>query len=417
MSSFGIGLGGFMDGFQKGFGIRNDIDERKLRNERLKVQDARLAKQDARTDLENEREDVEYDRAIKQRTAVDAVGAETKQQFDSAVAAGKEQPDNFDQFWNQYALPRLKHTYLENGDMENAKKVAEWGETAAAKQGGKLFSSALLKAQTGDSAGALDDVIKAGQIKGYIEHGYELDGQEPLIDPTGKSIGYRLKVKGADGKIVEQDIRTEDLPRMIATFANPEAAWQSHVTAAADAKKSEDELKTYAAKKEIDKAYGLGNVGKGRSTAITALRKRLDGGLDGEGQKFDDLPTDQKEKLIDEELRLQQGTGGEQPAPAPQRKVIVDQATGQVVRPEAVAADKLKAASTQAVAEEAAKPQSREQAVAYAVGNAEERMQLGDDPKLIAQDLLNNGVPQEVWPPELRQALTKSAGVVGIGGR
>ncbi|MBB3947057.1 hypothetical protein GGQ73_003021 [Rhizobium skierniewicense] len=314
--SLAIGLGGFMDGFTGGMRARDAMDDRK------------------RSKVIQERQDVEYNRSLDQRNAVDQINKDARSTFDAQVTAGTQKPDNFDQFWNSYAVPKLKNTYLVNGDMDNAKRVQDWGDSEDAKNGAKLFSGALVKAQTGDSAGALADVIQAGKIKGYINNGYEVLGQEPILTPDGKSRGFRISLKMPDGKEVQQDIQTADLPKLIATFGNPEAAWNSQIASRAAAEKEAGELKQYEEKKKIDKQYGVGDT-KQRGDAITSLRKRLDGGLAGDEKKFDDLSAEEKERLIGDELELirgQPGVAGQAAPSRPEKKVLVDTVTGKQVQ-------------------------------------------------------------------------------------
>lgn len=314
--SLAIGLGGFMDGFTGGMRARDSMDDRK------------------RKTVLQERQDVEYNRSLDQRNAVDQINKDARSTFDTQVAAGTQKPDNFDQFWSTYAVPKLKNTYLANGDMDNAKRVQEWGDSEDAKTGAKLFSGALVKAQTGDSAGALADVMQAGKIKGYIDNGYEVLGQEPILTPDGKPRGFRISLKMPDGKEVQQDIQTADLPKLIATFGNPEAAWNSQIAARAATEKEAGEMRTYEQKKKIDKQYGVGDT-RQRGDAIKSLRKRFDGGLAGDEKKFDDMSPEEKEKLVADELELisgQPGLAGQAAPVRPEKKVLVDTVTGKQVQ-------------------------------------------------------------------------------------
>lgn len=409
LAGIGIGLGGFMEGYQRGTELR----QQKKRAEYLDQQAERQKIIDAR-------EDEQYARTEKQRQDIAAIGTEAQTRFDSAVKSGTQQPGDFDTFWSTYAVPKLSQTYLANGDLDNARKVQEWGDSAEAKAGGKLAMGALLKAQTGDTDGALADVIKAGQMKGYIDHGYEVLGHDSIAAPDGSVAGYRLRLKTPDGKEVEQDVQKADMPRLIATFLNPEAAWDSQVKARAETAKDAKELDQYEAKKKIDKQYGTGE-NKTRGDAIAALRKRMDGGLAGNETKFDDLPRQEQEKLIASEIDLQGGQPGlsadgpvASAAPSgPSRKVIVDTATGKPVADEP---PRQPAPTQNASAQQPAPPQTREDNVAYLLQSADQAVKSGENPQRIAQDLLNNGVPREQWPESLATALAVSErNQIGLG--
>lgn len=432
----GIGLGGFMDGFNKSQDMLQKRDEA------------------ARKQVLADRQTKEYDRLSSQRDAIDGINADAKATFDAQVSAGTQKPDNFEKFWSDFALPKLKNTYLLNGDVENAKRVQDWGDQEDTRQGAKLFAGAMVKAQTGDGAGALADVIEAGKRKGYINNGYEVIGHEAIVGQDGGQQGYRIKLKTPDGKDIQQDVRTQDLPKIIATFGNPQAAWESQVAARAAADKKKEELDTYEQKKVIDRKYGVGQT-KDRGSAITSLRKRLDGGLAGDEAKFDDLPRDQQEKLINDELELVQGQPGlmGQGSPAPaEKKVLVDTTIGKPVssgaKPAAAPQQETKAApeaqsqptaekripgvpdraqagvrrrieglqraATRAEAPGISAP-APSSAPADVIAQADEAIRSGAKIYDVAMELQEAGVPESEWPASLKQAIAKERGVIGLG--
>lgn len=431
----GVGLGGFMEGFNKSQDMLQKRDEAQ------------------RKQVLADRQTKEYDRLSAQRDAIDGINADAKATFDAQVSAGTQKPENFDQFWTGYALPKLKNTYLLNGDIESANKVQEWGDQEDTKKGAKLFAGALVKAQTGDAGGALADVMEAGKLKGYINHGYEVLGHESFKSESGEP-AYNIMLRTPDGKEVKQSVRATDLPKIIATFGNPQAAWASQVAARAQADKDKKELETYEAKKKIDRQYGVGPT-KDRGAAITALRKRLDGGLAGDETKFDDMPRDKQEKLINDELELVQGQPGlmGQGAPAPaEKKVLVDTTTGKPVQSGAKPAA---AEKPQAKEAPAAKPQAStekripgvpdraqagvrsrmdglQRAAAQAeapgitaptptaaspdvIAQADEAIRSGAKIYDVAMSLQEAGVPESEWPASLKQAIARERGVIGLG--
>ncbi|AKC07183.1 hypothetical protein [Agrobacterium tumefaciens] len=310
----GVGLGGFMEGFNKSQDMLQKRDEA------------------ARKQVLADRTTKEYERLTAQRDAIDGINADAKATFDAQVAAGTQEPADFLDWYQTHTVPKLTQTYLLNDDRESAAKVTEWANTHEAKTGARLFRSSVTKALSGDGAGAVEDAMKIGKLKGYINNGYEVLGQEALLGQDGAQQGYRIKLRTPDGKDIMQDVRTQDLPKLIATFGNPETAWESQVAARSQADKDKKELETYEAKKKIDRQYGIGPT-KDRGAAISALRKRFDGGM-GDETKFDDMPRPEQEKLINAELELVQGQPGlgGQGAPAPaEKKVLVDTTTGKPV--------------------------------------------------------------------------------------
>jgi hypothetical protein len=426
MSNFGIGLGAFVQGFGNGMEMRNRYEDRKIRNEQAKEDRAytkdrreRQAELDARTDAE-------YQRNEAQRRTVEQIGLNAKADFDNRVKAGQENANDFDTYWSKNVVPKLTATYIANGDADSAKKMQAWADSADARKGGKLALEAMHLAQQGDFAGALKAAQQAGQVQGYINHGYEIGDQTEIVDNGGKLQGYRLNLKTQDGETITQDVPLKDIPTLLGQYLNPQAAWASQQAAAAADAKDKRELKNYTDKKGIDRQMGDGD--KARSAAIASLRKRMDGGLTGDEKKFDDLQSEDQEAAIQKELDLQKGASGgavglgidqatPQSTPADGsvgRKVLMDTATGQPVPLKPAAP----AQATQPTQQSAAAPVSQEQRVQSVLQDSSNALSEGVQPELIKQQLLNNGVPEQIWPAALRAKLEQSQnqnGVFGLG--
>jgi len=383
----GIGLGSFVQGMEAGIGMRERIDEGKARRaERQRIQD--------------------------NRAALDNIETETRQSFDQAVDKGEATADQFEEFWMRYALPKRTNELLRQGRTDEARQLKEWGESDAARRGGKLFSSALLKAQTGDHEGALRDVIESGKIKGYIEHGYEVTGQQPIVDESGNTVGYRLTIRDGDGEPIEQDIAVADIPRLISTFANPDSAWASQVEARQKAAEADDkqrrELDTHEKKKQIDQRY------KGDDHAATyrkAREERMKNDL-----SFADLSPEEQDKAIRADLEAAESyaksrTGTPEGdalglAPKPGGKVVVDRKTGKAVPPPqdpgptGIRGEPRRAAAPTA-------PGKRAHSRDDIIRDAADHIRAGGNPDYIAQRLLNAGIAEAEWPQELRGALKR----------
>ena len=378
----GIGLGAFVQGMEAGIGIRDRIDDGKLRR-------------------------AERQRILDNRAALDKIDTDTRQGFDQAVEQGAAPEEQFEEFWTRYALPKRTNELLRQGRIDEARALKDWGESDAARQGGKLFSSALLKAQTGDNEGALQDVIAAGKVKGYIEHGYELTGQQPIVDDSGRTVGYRLTVRDGDGEPVEQDIALGDIPRLISTFANPDAAWASQAEQrqkAADADdKQQRDLDTHEKKKQIDQRY------KGDDHAATyrkAREERMKNDLN-----FADLSPEEQDKAVRADLdaaesyaRTRAGTpegDGIGLAPKPGGKVVLDRKTGRPAeQPRDPGPAGLRPEPTSAAVPTA--PGKRAHSREDIIRDAAEHIRAGGNPDYIAQRLLNAGIAETEWPQELR---------------
>ena len=393
--SFGVGLGAFVEGLDRGMAMRERIDARNKQNK--------------------------IDQGLKQ------IEAETAEKFADPLS---------DEAYD-FQMRRQELLYRQNGDMQTALAFRKFAESDAARRGTKLFASSLFKAQTGDAAGALDDAIKAGKVNGYLDHGYELVGQDTIQDKDGATVGYRLKVKGPDGKEVDQDIAIADIPRLVATFANPQAAFESQQKLAEEKRKGEKDLETYEAKKKIDRQYDKpkgDDAGDYRKVAEDLSKSDLD---------WSDRSPDEQDRMIRDRLTAAKKYASDQigtvdapglgqpaaPGPAPD-KVILDQATGQVVQPGTqpvglgappapaaptapADAQRASAAAPQATPPQAPKGPSKEQIIADAANYAGN----GGNPELIAQQLMNAGIAEQDWPQQVRTAMAKrnTAAPIGLG--
>lgn len=298
--SLGIGLGAFTEGFERGYGLRQKIDTNR--------------------------------RAKKNRDALDQIDTDARAQYDAAVADGSQKAGNYEQFWLQYALPKRRMELMKQGDHAGARALTEWGESDAALRGGRYFSSAMLKAQTGDASGALEDAIKAGQVKGYIDHGYELAGQEEIRDDAGNVLGYRLNVKDQDGKTFQQDIAIADIPKVVSVFANPDAAWQSQVAAQQRQSKRKEDMEDFTTKEKVKASLKTTDHTKAYNDARKA---RMENDL-----AFSDLSPEEQDEVVRKDLEAAESYatskgGGSSTSAAPSapssKRVIVDEATGEPI--------------------------------------------------------------------------------------
>lgn len=419
----GIGLGAFVDGFAKGYGIRQaekDRDEDRAWRETQRgwAEEDRAFQAEDRAFQRSER-----DRAVGNRQAIEDINTDLREDFNEGVESGEFKATEFDSFWKQYGLPRMQDELLRQGDIDGAKKLMDWGESEAALKGGRLFAQSMFLAQSGQSAEALDRVIEAGKVRGYIGDDFDIDEKEEIRDETGALLGYRITIRDSDGNETQQDIATEDIPTVIATFANPQAAWESQQAAAVKKSEREAALEDYETKAEIDARHDNGGAAN-RTAAIKALRDRIkvDPMVDG-SVNFDDLPREEREKMISEEISFAKGS-----PTAPAGRMVVDSNSGQPV-PMPSPTDAQQAPGLGGVPK-ASQPASWSAPPGKGVGlsappaasnstqsdlpvpstgqiveRAAQEMLGGGDPNKIAQSLRAAGVDQSQWPAELTRVL------------
>ena len=326
---FGIGLGAFTDGLKSGIGIARDQEEFDLAKEdrlrRIRQQDEDSAFQ--REDREFQRS--ERDRAVRDRTQREGVRTDARKQFDDKVAKGEMSEGQFNEFWNDYAIPKLRNVYLEQGDLGAAQQLDEWAETADAKRGAKKTNEALLKLQTGDHEGAIADIMEASRNKGYSGDNFALESAEPIEDADGNVVGYRLDI-GADGETKQQDVELKDIPELVRVLANPAAAFEGYIAGKVKAAEREQEMRDFATKEGIKARASSGkNNTKLRSDAIKSLLDEEANNLDlEEGAGFYNRPKEDQELMINKRISIMTG---EDPMPTGRPQVLVDEEYGEAV--------------------------------------------------------------------------------------
>jgi hypothetical protein len=425
----GMGIGSFVDGAIKGYGLREAHLDRERARKHQDEDRAFLAEQRDWARSDQAYEAGERQRQTQNRDAISDINTEARTAFEAEVATGAQKPEDFDKFWKDYALPRMQDELLSQGDIEGYRKLSEWADSEDAKKGGRLFAGAMFKANMGDVEGALDDVIAAGKLGGYIAGDFDIDEKEPIVDESGATIGFRITIRDNDGNETVQDVALDDVPNVIATFANPQAAWESQQAAAADRTKRDNEFDDWKRKED----YKTENDAGAREDAIKSLRERIavDPLVDG-SVNFDDLPREEREKMIEEEIAFQKGSNAGPAVPA--ARTIVDNSTGQAVpMPDPAALEaapglgSVPRATPGGAQPGGAVPQAeprRGNAVingvedpglpavstpAELVDQAAQKMVEGGNPQEIARMLRATNVDEAMWPAELKRILSTSA--------
>nr|WP_278422978.1 hypothetical protein [Brucella anthropi]DAM62843.1 MAG TPA: hypothetical protein [Caudoviricetes sp.] len=404
--SFGAGLAGFVRGLDTGMSLREKWDAGKKRR--------------------------------ANEAATKQINDNTKTAFAEAKAAGAVEDGDFNTFWTKYALPKQQALMLQNGDYRGAQALGEWGQSEDAKNGGKLFGSAMVKAQSGDFDGALQDAIAAGQLKGYINTDFTLTGRTP-IEQDGKTIGYQLTFKDGSGKESTRNIRNQDIIGTIATYVNPEAAWKTQTDAVAAEKKRAQEREDYVFKKKTDKEFApdkeeSAEQKRYRAAEDSLAKSDLDWGerTEEERNALVRKSLANEDKFAADQAAKKNG-GTTTPAATQQQaepgRIIVDTESGKRVPIATPQQSKALGISEEAPVEKPAKqapapipsngqaPQSAPSGGPQAnarnttVGYAKQALAQGNDPERVKQQLLNAGVPEQEWPDEL----TKNGGGRAVG--
>lgn len=429
MSVFGIGLGAAVDSFRKQQDTIEKKKEREWEMRRAEQRDQFAAEDQARQRELWGRQDEEYNREKATRDQIIGINKDANAAFDQAKRSGEATDQDFDSFYTNFAVPKIRQTYLEAGDIETANKFSQWAETSNARNGAKLFMRGMQKAQLGNSGGALDDFFHAAGS--YTGGAYTLKKRDELVK-DGKVVGYHLTIGQKDGEDIVQDVPIDQIPLLGAKFGNPQSVYEAQMKQQQDQAKADRDVDTYARKKKVDAALGLGKGGKAdtsREKAIKILEKRFDGGLDGSETKFWEMPSADQEKLIKETQGVliggrneEVGLGDQGENTGPQRKVIADSVTGDVLTPDQVAQQQNAAKAAAAAEKVRSSPEmkaKRDEADTkrYAAEDAEadkaryprlidralKELKRGTTPDEVRQFLTETGVPEKYWPKEIER--------------
>ncbi len=318
----GVGLGGFMEGFNKSQDMLQKRDE-----------SARKQADAERKRVLQAREDLEYNRALDQRNASDKLAKDFQADFDQKVKDGVLADADFDAAYNKgFVQPRIKQLQL-NGDIEGATKFQKWADDENTKTGSRAFMNSLRLFTMGDVDGGLDWLNKGAQVPGYFGEGYNFTKVAQGTNPYTGNPGVTIRINRPDGEPITQTFDVKDIPNFVAGNFSPDAA-NSWAKQQEEKRKQESELTQYKRKKEIDQQFGTGPT-KERGAAIKSLEKEH---VDELGKTtLYSLPRDEQEKLINDRVALIRGdampgvsSGG---ASRAEKKVLFDNTTGKIVDP------------------------------------------------------------------------------------
>ena len=291
MANWGVGLGGFADGLADGIGL----------GEKMQKAQKQAAK----------------DKAIGQVTT------DTKAAFDADVAAGKAQPQDWNDRWSK-SLSTLSQTYAQHGDFESAKAAQEWGESEDTRRGVESFRKIMLATQAGDLDGAMTALNEMGGNKTYLPPGYALAGSEKVNGEDGKPAGYAVTVKGPGGQMFRQPIRSaEEIQQLAVTHLFPEKMAQANIDAINETRKNRGTLGLYKDKLSADREHAA--MEKEMGLTGTATYSPL---VDPIARRNAGIPdTDKSPYHVSSTGELKAVSGG-RAAPAPVVTDIYDPATG-----------------------------------------------------------------------------------------
>lgn len=332
--------------------------------------------------------------------------------------------------------------YIDNGEPEKAAGLMKWIETDDATRGTEYFENAIHFANLASNASdpeqkmalgneALTWMKKAQKLKGY---GGDVDFDFAPVSVDGKFMGWQLTGTDASGNPMKFQLGADNLLDGVLSQGNPKAAALSRIEW--DKKKAGE--RTTDAKALEKEAQSI------RSDAIKALEKQYDGGLGGDETKFSDMPTEEREQLINDYAwsTIAPGrrdkfkpyfAGGQTVSPKDAQPaapgIIVDQNTGQRVSPSQDVTEEPAPGSDGTIVRNDLPVMSGDNSVPAptagpgattppeepvrrgnmktvdAVTSAEDEMRKTGNVQRAAATLKSAGVPERAWPASVRRGL------------
>ncbi|MBB76646.1 MAG: hypothetical protein CMJ75_19235 [Planctomycetaceae bacterium] len=233
MSNFGIGIGSFMDGFQRGANSYSQIQDarqqRKIRDQQFKMQEQELADQQQYREISeqavNEAKQARQADIGKSiyRGSPDSpagpvvpdykVGNKSFANEADAQAEAEKSVGGFMDYYMKTAVPKLQEHWLATGQPEKAQIMGQWMEQEDVKKGMKAWAGAVRAFQVGDREAFKTNLMAAYNQSGYYDDGYEAIGIKD-IEKDGNLLGYAITFKGPDGKEFTQEFDGDDVGKM-----------------------------------------------------------------------------------------------------------------------------------------------------------------------------------------------------------
>lgn len=202
---------GLSNGIKLGTQIRGAMDQAQVRN--VMSEGLEGAKQSHAADIEaNSQVGSKANEAdtMTMPTYDDTRGNSYANAEDQAKAAKKNAPLPED-FYLRDVVPKIKETYIAQGNMQGAEAWDQWAQEKSTQQGMKHWTNALRAGQMGDFKGYADHMVKAYNTPNYFDDGLHAEGYDLVKDKDGNTTGLTLKMKNKEtGEVYAQTIHGQD---------------------------------------------------------------------------------------------------------------------------------------------------------------------------------------------------------------
>lgn len=117
---------------------------------------------------------------------------------DTQKKAAEKNASMADDFYIRDVVPKIKETYIAQGNMAGAEQWDKWAQDKNSQTGMKHWAQALRAGQMGDFNSYADNMVKAYNTPGYYDDGLHAEGYDLIKDKDGNTTGLTLKMKNKD---------------------------------------------------------------------------------------------------------------------------------------------------------------------------------------------------------------------------
>jgi hypothetical protein len=130
---------------------------------------------------------------------------------DAQKKGAEKNAPSVDDFYMRDVVPKIKETYLSQGNAQGADAWDQWTQNKQTQTGMKHWTQALRSAQIGDFKSYADNMVKAYNTDGYYDDGLHAEGYDLVKDKDGNTTGLTLNMKNKDtGEKFAQTIHGQD---------------------------------------------------------------------------------------------------------------------------------------------------------------------------------------------------------------
>lgn len=143
-------------------------------------------------------------------TFQDGQGKRFGSEAETRANAERKAP-SVDDFYLRDVAPKIRETYLAQGNAAGADQWDKWTQDKQAQTGMKHWTQALRAGQMGDFKSYADNMVKAYNTPGYYEDGLEANGYDLIKDKDGNTTGLTMNLKNKEtGEEFSQSIHGQD---------------------------------------------------------------------------------------------------------------------------------------------------------------------------------------------------------------